>query len=466
MTEAEWLACTDPQPMLGFLRGKARERKLRLFACGCSRRIVGLLPMPLVLDIAERFADGLTDADELAAARRAAQRVFPRPPNQVASQVPPLTGWQVMAGLSTHHAISPDAARVVHEVARAAAVALGERGRAEGRPASQQQAVGEAERAAQADLLRDIFGNPWRPATVPAPVLAWDGGTVRRLAEAVYAERQMPAGTLNPARLAVLADALEEAGCADEAVLSHLRSEGHTFGGVGCWTCCSGSREGAAVTEAEWNGCTDSFSLLRFLTGTGKASGRKLRLFACACARDLLAHNPDEHCHSVFRGKEGFGAGILRAEAVAEGKVPPPPQHSITAIWVELPNAPDAALVVFGWDFDTDMYRRKPAGAAKDFLVDPGVWLRDIFGPLLFRQVPFDPVWLTWNGGAVKELAEAAYAERALPAGTLEGHRLAVLAGALEEAGCASEELLLHCRKQGSVHVRGCWAIDLILGKS
>ncbi len=231
MTEAEWLACADPQPMLEHLRGKAGDRKLRLFACGCCRRIGGLLPMPFVLDIAERFADGLTDEDELAAARRAAQRVFPRPPNQDTSQVPRLTGWQVMAGLSAHHALSPDAAPATPEAARAAAAASGEQGRAEGLSASDQRVVGE--RAAQADLLRDIFGNPWRPATVPASVLAWNGGTVRRLAEAAYAERQMPAGTLNAARLAVLADALEDAGRAEEAILAHLRGPGPHV--RGCW---------------------------------------------------------------------------------------------------------------------------------------------------------------------------------------------------------------------------------------
>ncbi len=43
MTEAEWLACADPDPMLKFRRGKVSERKLRLFAVGCCRRVIHLL---------------------------------------------------------------------------------------------------------------------------------------------------------------------------------------------------------------------------------------------------------------------------------------------------------------------------------------------------------------------------------------------------------------------------------------
>jgi hypothetical protein len=84
-----------------------------------------------------------------------------------------------------------------------------------------------AEREVQAILLRDLFGNPFRPlAPLDAAVLAGSGGTVIRLAEAVYDERDLPAGTFRPDRLAVLADALEDAGSTDAELLAHLRSPG------------------------------------------------------------------------------------------------------------------------------------------------------------------------------------------------------------------------------------------------
>src|SRR5262249_30086444 len=82
------------------------------------------------------------------------------------------------------------------------------------------------ERAAQTKLLRDIFDNPFRAApTLEPSLLHWNGGAVVRLAQAAYEERIMPSGHLDPARLAVLADALEEAG-APAALLEHLRSPG------------------------------------------------------------------------------------------------------------------------------------------------------------------------------------------------------------------------------------------------
>jgi hypothetical protein len=86
--------------------------------------------------------------------------------------------------------------------------------------------------------------------------------------------------------------------------------------------------------------------------------------------------------------------------------------------------------------------------------------LRDLFGPLPFRPVTLD-AWLTPDVAAV---ARAAYEERSLPAGALDPARLAVLADALEEIGCDNSEVLAHLRGPGP-HVRGCWAVDLTLGR-
>ena len=75
MTEAEWLECADPQPMLKFLSGKASSRKLRLFAVACSRRAWSFIDAlgRAAVDVAENFADGLAGPEELRAARLACQ---------------------------------------------------------------------------------------------------------------------------------------------------------------------------------------------------------------------------------------------------------------------------------------------------------------------------------------------------------------------------------------------------------
>src|SRR5438445_11670657 len=79
MTEREWLECTDPRPMLEFLRGQASERKLRLFACACCRAVWALLtdqPSRHAVEVAERYADGLVGAEALADASQAAWKAW------------------------------------------------------------------------------------------------------------------------------------------------------------------------------------------------------------------------------------------------------------------------------------------------------------------------------------------------------------------------------------------------------
>lgn len=84
--------------------------------------------------------------------------------------------------------------------------------------------------------------------------------------------------------------------------------------------------------------------------------------------------------------------------------------------------------------------------------------LRDIFGSLPFRRISVGPNWLGWNDGIVRKLALTTYEERHFS-------ELPILADALEEAGCDNAEILNHCRSGGE-HVRGCWMLDLLLGKT
>jgi hypothetical protein len=82
--------------------------------------------------------------------------------------------------------------------------------------------------------------------------------------------------------------------------------------------------------------------------------------------------------------------------------------------------------------------------------------MRDIFGNP-FAPATISSIWLTWNDGTVRSVAQAIYDDRAFD-------RLPILADALEDAGCDNADILTHCRSGGE-HVRGCWVVDLLLGK-
>jgi hypothetical protein len=240
MTEQEWLACTDPQKLLAFLGGKASERKLRLFYCACCRRTWPLLKdkrSRQAVEVAEQFADGLADRGVRSTTRRAAsyatsvawralqrasEEVFP----QMRDMVPPFE-----AALTATYALDSNlnGKAIAWRAAQAVGVAT------DGIPIT--PAEGEAtrkERRSQADLLRDICGNPFRPLPSIDPTwLAWNNGTVVKLAQTIYDQRELPTGTLDATRLAVLADALEDAGCTDANILDHLRGPGPHV--RGCW---------------------------------------------------------------------------------------------------------------------------------------------------------------------------------------------------------------------------------------
>jgi hypothetical protein len=81
--------------------------------------------------------------------------------------------------------------------------------------------------------------------------------------------------------------------------------------------------------------------------------------------------------------------------------------------------------------------------------------VRCIFGNP-FRPVTFDPAWRTSD---VLALAQGIYDERAFD-------RMPILADALQDAGCTNDDILTHCRDTNTPHARGCWVVDLVLGKA
>ncbi len=225
MKEAGWLACEHPGPMLVWLGSAASARKLRLFACACCRRVGDLLRDPRAqeaLATAERFADGFVGDGERSAARKAAQQVAQ---SRVVTGHPTRPKWERRAASAVYYALAGDALEATTNVLRLTAEALF--WRAGGFDSPNWIKVEPAERQAQADLVRDLFGPlPFRAVPVRPSWLAWEGGTVAKLAAAAYEDRAFD-------RLPVLADALEEAGCADAELLGHLRGPGpHARG---CW---------------------------------------------------------------------------------------------------------------------------------------------------------------------------------------------------------------------------------------
>ena len=200
MTESEWLECTDPTPILEFLRGKVSDRKLRFFACACCRSFWQFLTHKRsrgAVEFAERYADQLADRKER---RRMA--------------VAAMKALKSVSGLAMRPLLAAQLTTAVHME-----FSTGKMGNED-----------QEELRVRCRLLRCILGNPFRPITINS---AWLNPTVTTLATAAYEERILPSGELDHARLAVLSDALEEAGCDDADILAHLRSPGPHV--RGCW---------------------------------------------------------------------------------------------------------------------------------------------------------------------------------------------------------------------------------------
>ena len=218
-----------------------------------------------------------------------------------------------------------------------------------------------------------------------------------------------------------------------------------------------------AATEQEWLKCSDPDVLLEFLRKNANLSERKRRLFGvaiCRCIWDVLT---DERSRNA----------VEAAARYAEGDITEPELETAYSTAFDVADALEQST-------DTGGDKLRHAAWAAAFASHPQ-WggggiateaaaavgttnenvaqadlMRCIFGNPL-RPIAIDRTWLSFKDGTVWKMAKSINAERNFDL-------LPVLAEALMDAGCRDPDILDHCRQSGT-HVRGCWVVDLLLGK-
>lgn len=212
------------------------------------------------------------------------------------------------------------------------------------------------------------------------------------------------------------------------------------------------------MTEAQWRQCDDPRELLQTLRDVGASSTRKAFLCMYACLR---------HYWRWLEGKP-IAAALENMEQYVDGSGPGPwypgeaDNWGVVGMFV-LYMAQDASQFYSG-----QLAARFENGVANTADADKliatradAMWLqckiiRDLFRPFVY-PVAMDAKWLSWNTATIPKLAQSIYDTRRFA-------DLPILADALEEAGCTDEGILRHCRRPAE-HVRGCWVLDLLLGK-
>lgn len=207
-----------PQSFL-YQPGQASARKMRLLSCAIVRRIWAILPQDhrLMIELAERYSDGAATGDELHAAHVSSSARWDRMPGISSDAARAAVNYVVAASPAVEAVARYTVEAVRHEAFRRAVA---------GGVGALPKGLEQAEQEEQRHLVRDVIVNPLRPVAVDRAWLAWNDGTVVKLAQAVYDEPALPSGHLDLGRLAILADALEDSGCQDAELLGHLRGPG------------------------------------------------------------------------------------------------------------------------------------------------------------------------------------------------------------------------------------------------
>jgi hypothetical protein len=206
MTEQEWQKSADPNSMLAFLNGKVSNRKMRLFAIACCRRIWNDFgSYEQVIAVGEAFADGSIPQERM---ERTAG-LYQSPPDAGSPDCASLAILGVLGPLTSAVELTNILAQIKHVIKTD--------------PHKLEAWYWPLIGKAHAALVREIFGYPCRAWTVDP---RWLTSTVVALAQAIYDDRAFE-------RMPILADALEDAGCINTEILAHCRGPGPHV--RGCW---------------------------------------------------------------------------------------------------------------------------------------------------------------------------------------------------------------------------------------
>jgi hypothetical protein len=211
------------------------------------------------------------------------------------------------------------------------------------------------------------------------------------------------------------------------------------------------------MTEKDYMACNEPTKLIECVHKL--TSPRKLRLFACAHCRhlwDLLSEDcfraavevAERHADGLASNKDLSIAKKESGIALERNGLKGVIGRSYSALGAAWSTTRDAATAAIypTWVFTEDDDKKRQRALCLDIFGNP------------FRPSIVDRGWLAWNDGTVPKIAQAIYDDRCFA-------DMPILADALEEAGCTNADILDHCRQPGE-HVRGCWVVDLLLGKS
>jgi hypothetical protein len=214
--------------------------------------------------------------------------------------------------------------------------------------------------------------------------------------------------------------------------------------------------------EEDWPTCENPQLALVYLTFRHLdhlLSNRRRRLLGCAVCRHHWTCLPDKRCRHGVDVAEKFADTLVGVTELFEA-------HADVSLVVAELRRQESVTDDLRWACRVQEVLEVGAPFGESLLQPPTaltscpadcIRLREIVGNP-FRPVPLDPAWLTWNRGTVRRLAETIYETRAFES-------LPILADALEDAGCTDAALLDHLRGP-EPHALGCFALDLVLGKS